>query len=84
MAECGFSAGWGTGRHVLGSNYFFYVRDPWGSYSEYACDIDYIGADQNWEAKDYGPEDAVYLWGPALPEDFVVNYEAPVQQASSV
>ena len=24
--------GWGLGRHVLGSNYFHYVRDPWGSY----------------------------------------------------
>ena len=67
-----------------GSNYFYYVRDPWGSYSEYACDIDYIACDQNWEAGDHEPQDAVYLWGPALPEDFVVNYEAPVAQASSV
>jgi len=83
MADKGFSAGWGTGRHVLGSNYFFYVRDPWGSYSEYACDIDYIAAGQDWEALDHKPEDAVYLWGPALPEDFIVNYEAPVAQASS-
>ncbi len=32
MADKGFSAGWGLGRHVLGSNYFHYVRDPWGSY----------------------------------------------------
>jgi catechol 2,3-dioxygenase-like lactoylglutathione lyase family enzyme len=28
MADKGFSAGWGLGRHVLGSNYFHYVRDP--------------------------------------------------------
>ena len=35
MADRGFSAGWGLGRHVLGSNYFHYVRDPWGSYAEY-------------------------------------------------
>jgi catechol 2,3-dioxygenase-like lactoylglutathione lyase family enzyme len=83
MADRGFSAGWGTGRHVLGSNYFFYVRDPWGSYSEYACDIDYIAADQDWEAMDHKPEDSVYLWGPALPEDFIVNHEAPVAQAHS-
>lgn len=83
MADHGFSAGWGTGRHVMGSNYFFYVRDPWGSYSEYACDIDYIAADQDWEALDHKPEDAVYLWGPALPDDFVVNYEAPLQQEVS-
>ncbi len=45
MAEKGFAYGWGLGRHVLGSNYFHYVRDPWGSYSEYSCDIDYIPVD---------------------------------------
>ena len=44
MAGKGHSAGWGLGRHVLGSNYFHYVRDPWGSYAEYSCDIDYIPA----------------------------------------
>ena len=32
MAEKGFAYGWGLGRHVLGSNYFHYIRDPWGSY----------------------------------------------------
>jgi Glyoxalase/Bleomycin resistance protein/Dioxygenase superfamily len=37
MADKGYSRGWGLGRHVLGSNYFHYVRDPWGSYSEYSC-----------------------------------------------
>src|ERR1700761_3696879 len=30
MAAAGYPRGWGTGRHILGSNYFFYVRDPWG------------------------------------------------------
>ena len=45
MAEKGFAYGWGLGRHVLGSNYFHYVRDPWGSYAEYSCDIDYIPVD---------------------------------------
>jgi len=54
---------------------------PGGSYSEYACYIDYIACDQNWEAGDHKPEDTVYLWGPALPEDFVVNYEVPVAVA---
>ena len=42
MADHGFVAGWGLGRHVLGSNYFHYVRDPWGSYAEYSSDIDYM------------------------------------------
>jgi catechol 2,3-dioxygenase len=78
MADKGFSAGWGLGRHVLGSNYFHYVRDPWGSYSEYSSDIDYIPATCEWDAKDHPAEDSLYLWGPELPKDFVTNYEAEV------
>jgi catechol 2,3-dioxygenase-like lactoylglutathione lyase family enzyme len=76
MSDAGFDRGWGVGRHVLGSNYFYYVRDPWGSYSEYSADIDYIPADVDWQSGDHPAEDAIYLWGPAMPEDFIVNYEA--------
>lgn len=76
MADKGFDKGWGLGRHVLGSNYFHYVRDPWGSYSEYSADIDYIPVDHDWHAGDYPPEDSIYLWGPELPKDFIVNYES--------
>lgn len=75
MADQGFEKGWGLGRHVLGSNYFHYVRDPWGSYSEYSSDIDYIPVDKDWESGDYLPEDSIYLWGPEMPKDFVHNYE---------
>jgi catechol 2,3-dioxygenase-like lactoylglutathione lyase family enzyme len=75
MAGKGYSAGWGLGRHVLGSNYFHYVRDPWGSYSEYSADIDYIPVDLDWEAGEHGGEDSFYLWGPNPPDDFVHNYE---------
>ena len=75
MADKGFSRGWGLGRHVLGSNYFHYVRDPWGSYAEYSCDIDFIPADVDWESGDHDAEDAFYVWGPKPPEDFGVNYE---------
>lgn len=75
MASNGFSKGWGLGRHVLGSNYFHYVRDPWGSYAEYSSDIDYVSADHDWEAGDFPPEDAFYIWGPETPQDFAVNYE---------
>jgi catechol 2,3-dioxygenase-like lactoylglutathione lyase family enzyme len=76
MADKGFQRGWGLGRHVLGSNYFHYVRDPWGSYSEYSADIDFIPVDHDWGAGDYPAEDSFYLWGPQLPDDFVHNYEA--------
>ena len=75
MANEGYRAGWGLGRHVLGSNYFHYVRDPWGSYSEYSSDIDYIPADADWEGGHYTPENGFYLWGPEPPPDFATNFE---------
>jgi catechol 2,3-dioxygenase-like lactoylglutathione lyase family enzyme len=75
MLDKGFDRGWGLGRHVLGSNYFHYVRDPWGSYSEYSADIDYISATRDWDTGDHPPEDSFYAWGPNVPEDFVRNFE---------
>jgi catechol 2,3-dioxygenase len=79
MAAKGRTRGWGPGRHVLGSNYFWYVQDPWGSFAEYSADIDYVPAGTQWAAGDFPPEDAFYLWGPDPPADFVVNHEATVR-----
>ncbi len=76
MADKGHVKGWGLGRHVLGSNYFHYVQDPWGSFAEYSCDIDYIPSTQRWPAGMHAPEDSFYLWGPEPPADFTVNHEA--------
>jgi len=75
MSTAGHKRGWGVGRHVLGSNYFYYVRDPWGSYAEYSYDIDYVPGDFDWTAADHPPEDSFYAWGPAVPEDFITNFE---------
>ena len=75
MADEGFSAGWGLGRHVLGSNYFHYVRDPWGSYAEYSSDVDYIPVDHDWKSADHPPADSFYVWGPTPPVDFAFNHE---------
>ncbi|PTN47287.1 metapyrocatechase, partial [Achromobacter xylosoxidans] len=75
MGAAGYADGWGVGRHVLGSNYFRYVRDPWGSYAEYSYDIDFIAEGQKWPSGDYPPEDSLYVWGPALPPDFITNHE---------
>jgi hypothetical protein len=60
---------------VIGSNYFYYARHPWGSYCEYSFDIDYIPADLDWRGGDHPPEGSMYVWGPAMPESFVVNHE---------
>ena len=75
MADQGYRRSWGTGRHVLGSNYFHYIRDPWGSWCEYTCGIDFIPACTPWTAGDHPLEDGLYLWGPDLPPDFVLNFE---------
>jgi hypothetical protein len=68
MEAAGSAQGWGIGRHVLGSNYFRYVRDPWGSYAEYSYDIDFVQAG-------HASEDSLYVWGPAVPYDFITNFE---------
>lgn len=78
MKAQGYVHGWGVGRHVLGSNYFYYVQDPWGSWAEYSHGIDFVPADVEWPAADHAPEDSFYLWGPAPPDDFVVNREHAV------
>ena len=75
MNAAGFTEGWGVGRHVLGSNYFYYARDPWGSFCEYSATMDYIPAAANWEGKDHPPEDSMYLWGPDVPQIFLLNSE---------
>jgi catechol 2,3-dioxygenase-like lactoylglutathione lyase family enzyme len=76
MASRGYRDGWGLGRHVLGSNYFHYIRDPWGSHSEYSCDMDYIPVNSEWQAGDHDAEDAFYVWGPQPPPDWTHNHEA--------
>jgi catechol 2,3-dioxygenase-like lactoylglutathione lyase family enzyme len=75
LRTAGYPDGWGVGRHVLGSNYFYYARDPWGSFAEYSFDIDFVPKGANWVSGDYPPEDSFYLWGPAVPEWFTVNTE---------
>ena len=84
LRTAGFTEGWGVGRHVLGSNYFYYARDPWGSFAEYSFDIDFVSPAKGWTAGDYPPEDSFYLWGPAVPEWFTANTEHPtaIEQAT--
>ena len=76
MVDHGHTRGWGVGRHVLGSNYYYYACDPWGSFAEYSYGIDFIPAGLEWKAADHPPEDSFYLWGPPPPDYFVQNNEA--------
>ena len=45
------------------------------SNAEYSHDIDFVPANLDWPAADHPPEDSFYVWGPAVPESFIVNYE---------
>jgi len=75
MHEAGWQKGWGLGRHVIGSNYFHYTRDPWGSFAEYYHDLDFIPEECAWVPRDFPEEDSLYVWGPPLPPEFVENTE---------
>jgi catechol 2,3-dioxygenase-like lactoylglutathione lyase family enzyme len=83
LRKAGYTEGWGVGRHVLGSNYFYYAKDPWGSFAEYSYDIDFVSPSADWVAGDYAPEDSFYLWGPAVPDWFVINTEQVAREAKA-
>jgi catechol 2,3-dioxygenase-like lactoylglutathione lyase family enzyme len=76
MRAAGYDKGWGVGRHVLGSNYFHYVQDPWGSFAEYSFGIDHVPADLTWLSGDHPADDSFFYWGPTVPDYFVQNTEA--------
>ncbi len=73
---------WGVGRHTIGSNFFHYIQDPWGSWFEYYSDIDHIDDYGLWTPTNYGMEDSLANWGPKVPDDFVHNYEADEKAAA--
>jgi catechol 2,3-dioxygenase-like lactoylglutathione lyase family enzyme len=71
MRSRGRDAGWGLGRHTIGSNFFHYNPDPWGSWIEWFSDIDQI--DDSWVAREW--DVPPHLWGSPPPETFLSNLE---------
>ncbi len=71
MRAKGREAGWGLGRHTIGSNFFHYNPDPWGSWIEWFSDIDQI--DDHWVAGDW--DVPPHLWGSPPPDTFLANRE---------
>jgi catechol 2,3-dioxygenase-like lactoylglutathione lyase family enzyme len=61
---------WGVGRHWVGSNYFYYFRDPAGNFSEYYSDMDEILDDQLWNPGVFEVDHANH-WGPPVPPSFI-------------
>jgi catechol 2,3-dioxygenase-like lactoylglutathione lyase family enzyme len=62
---------WGLGRHHIGSNFFWYLRDPAGNFAEYASDLDVIIDDELWNAEDFADMRAIVSWGPPVPSSFI-------------
>lgn len=70
---------WGFGRHTIGSNFFHYIQDPWGSWFEYYSDMDHIEDYSAWAPTNYAPEDSLASWGPQTPPDFITNHEVEAE-----
>jgi catechol 2,3-dioxygenase-like lactoylglutathione lyase family enzyme len=62
---------WGLGRHYGGSNFFWYLKDPAGNFSEYYSDMDCIIDDQLWTPEDLEGARGLYAWGPPPPPSFL-------------
>ncbi len=62
---------WGLGRHHVGSNFFWYLKDPAGNFSEYYSDMDAIVDDQTWTAETFEGASGLYRWGPPPPPSFL-------------
>jgi catechol 2,3-dioxygenase-like lactoylglutathione lyase family enzyme len=62
---------WGLGRHFAGSNFFWYLKDPAGNFSEYYSDMDCIVDDQLWTPEELEGARGLFAWGPPPPPSFV-------------
>lgn len=50
FAEKGYESFWGPGRHIFGSNWFWYFNSPVGAHVEYDADMDLH--DESWVARE--------------------------------
>ena len=62
---------WGLGRHHAGSNFFWYLKDPAGNFSEYYSDMDCIIDDQLWTPEALEGAKGLFNWGPPPPPSFL-------------
>jgi catechol 2,3-dioxygenase-like lactoylglutathione lyase family enzyme len=62
---------WGLGRHGIGSNFFWYLRDPAGNFAEYTCDLDVIADEEAWQVAASTSVHPLAVWGPPVPRSFL-------------
>jgi hypothetical protein len=56
---------------LRGSNFFWYLKDPAGNFSEYYSDMDCIVDDQLWTPEDLEGARGLFAWGPPPPPSFL-------------
>jgi len=73
MTGEGWEPIWGLGRHLIGSNMFYYFRNPSGGFVEYYADLDCIMDPEKWEPGHFDPKDpdALAVWGGLPPQEFL-------------
>lgn len=62
---------WGLGRHYAGANFFWYLKDPAGNFSEYYSDMDTVPEDELWSPEVLQGLQGLYAWGPPPPPSFL-------------
>ena len=62
---------WGLGRHYAGANFFWYLKDPAGNFSEYYSDMDTVPEDELWSPEVLHGLQGLYAWGPPPPPSFL-------------
>ncbi|MGW5610538.1 VOC family protein [Streptomyces sp. NPDC003753] len=62
---------WGLGRHHVGSNFFWYLKDPAGNFSEYYSDMDCVVDDALWKPEVWEAAKSLFSWGPPPPPSFL-------------
>jgi catechol 2,3-dioxygenase-like lactoylglutathione lyase family enzyme len=67
---------WGIGRHAIGSNWFWYLRDPAGNFVEYTADIDRITSQDLYVPKKWAGKEYLYAYGPPVPGAFLEPSDA--------
>jgi len=62
---------WGLGRHAIGSNYFWYLRDPAGNFAEYSSDLDVVADAEAWKVAASAVAQPLAAWAPPVPAAFL-------------
>jgi catechol 2,3-dioxygenase-like lactoylglutathione lyase family enzyme len=74
MADRGYAHGWGVGQHVIGLTISATCATR-GALRRIFADIDFIPPTSTGRPA-ITRQDSFYVWGPPVPDDFIINHES--------